>query len=161
MLTGSLEDVARAFKITKKEAYSGALYYSNKRRFKILETPDKIGEEFADQIYEKKDYLLSDKYIAPITTYKSSAPVKIAPYVYFLYNDGVLVYIGQTKRLLMRLAAHQDTKVFNGVSVKEVDEKDFELCESLNIYYYQPVLNIQKKSYSEFYKLVLRMCDFW
>jgi len=62
-------------------------------------------------------------------------------YVYFLFKNKQLVYIGETTSLGARLGAHKKDKDFDEIAYIEVLEEDRMLIESVNINYHRPLYN--------------------
>lgn len=67
-------------------------------------------------------------------------PLVSGPCVYFLLDEGQVVYVGQTVRLWLRLPQHQ-AKRFDEVKFITVDENQLDVAEQAFIAYYQPRLN--------------------
>jgi len=67
------------------------------------------------------------------------------PSVYFLFEKGVLVYIGKSIHLSSRIRQHRDTKVFDEIYHIPIEERMLESVETALITFFQPKLNICKK----------------
>lgn len=81
----------------------------------------------------------------------NSIPLNHPKYViYFLFNYGILVYIGQTKKLLKRIGTHEETKAFNEIAIIETNVNDILEMELFYIEKYKPEYNmtIKEKSIS-------------
>jgi hypothetical protein len=70
--------------------------------------------------------------------------VQEGTYIYFLFDNDVIVYIGQTKSILQRIGAHISFKSFNSVSIVEVAESEQDVLERLYIEEYKPKYNERK-----------------
>lgn len=66
------------------------------------------------------------------------------PGVYFLYKDGVLVYIGKTKNVARRILNHLEAaeKEFDSVRYSKVPEDSLDIVESTLIKNLKPINNI-------------------
>lgn len=83
-----------------------------------------------------------DKYIDLLGQDKKNASDLTKYYVYALWNNGEIVYIGQTAQLGFRLITHAKTKDFNEYSYFECDSlADMKALESSLIVELQPKLN--------------------
>ena len=65
------------------------------------------------------------------------------PAVYFLFQGQELVYIGQTKKLLERLAKHCKDKLFDGFSFIRCDRNELYRIERWAITKHRPKLNLR------------------
>lgn len=83
-----------------------------------------------------------DKYIKLLGQDKKNAADLTKYYVYALWNNGEIVYIGQTTQLGFRITTHAKTKDFDEYSYFECDsEADMKAIESSLIVGLQPKLN--------------------
>lgn len=71
-------------------------------------------------------------------------------YVYFLFYEGILVYVGQTVLLGSRIKAHRKDKAFDRFSYIEVELSDLNSVEANYINNLKPIYNSQVDS--KFYK---------
>ncbi len=73
----------------------------------------------------------------------TTVPIKKSSYIYFLINNGIIVYVGQSFQLLGRIQNHidNDGKAFDAISVIEVDRKSLNIYERLYINTIKPQLN--------------------
>ena len=72
---------------------------------------------------------------------KISIP-RVSYYVYFLYRNCEIVYIGKTTNPTQRIGAHASTKKFDGAECFELSsESEMDSVESELIMKYQPILN--------------------
>lgn len=62
-------------------------------------------------------------------------------FVYFLVRRGEVVYVGQTKKGMMRPLAHRYDKDFDEVYIMPCDEKNLDFIESEYIVKYKPEYN--------------------
>lgn len=63
-------------------------------------------------------------------------------FVYFLLNDGEVVYVGQTKNGLIRPLSHRD-KEFNEIKILYCDSDELDITEDKYIQKYKPIYNKQ------------------
>lgn len=64
-------------------------------------------------------------------------------FIYFLIDDGEVVYVGQTKNGIIRPLSHRD-KVYDEIKIKYCAEKDLDLTEDRYIQFYKPIYNKQR-----------------
>lgn len=103
-----------------------------------------IDSELNDYLLDKFEQLKSRVISKELLISIKSPFVPILPgaYIYFLFQSNELIYIGQTVSLLMRLDNHQKTgKSFDEVAVMQVDWKELNMIEAINIIHYSPKLN--------------------
>lgn len=62
-------------------------------------------------------------------------------FVYFLINDGEVVYVGQTIHLMPRIASHKRDKDFDSYNFIECKASELDLIESFYIHALSPRLN--------------------
>lgn len=72
-------------------------------------------------------------------------------YLYFLWYDNDLLYIGQTRQLLNRLSAHKSTleNIYNKITYKlyaNITKNEIKKIERANINHYKPIFNDTKTS---------------
>ena len=83
-----------------------------------------------------------DKYIKLLSQDKKSVADLTKYYVYALWNNGEIVYVGQTTQLGFRITTHAKTKDFDEYSYFECDsEENMKAIESSLIVNLQPKLN--------------------
>ena len=105
-----------------------------------------------------------DKYIELLGQNKKNATDLTKYYVYALWNNGEIVYIGQTTQLGFRLITHAKTKDFDEYSYFECDsETDMKAIESSLIIELQPKLNkslgVGYESLSRFRKRIMSISE--
>ena len=61
--------------------------------------------------------------------------------VYFLLNEGEIVYIGQSTDMDSRCVIHERDKIFDSTFYIECESRDMDLIESLMIHHYEPAEN--------------------
>jgi hypothetical protein len=74
------------------------------------------------------------------TAVRAPAP-PFGPAVYFLFDGGELVYVGQTTNMARRLAQHSKLKKFDSFSFIACSENDLRAIETYAIAKYRPPLN--------------------
>lgn len=72
-------------------------------------------------------------------------PIKSGYYIYFLFDDSEIVYVGQTSALLSRIQTHLDlNKIFSYISIIEAQRKELTELEQFYIYAFNPKYNATK-----------------
>lgn len=101
-----------------------------------------VQKEFIEKLQEEKEK--AERLIVDISGHEilDAIPIKDAAFVYFLFDEKTLVYIGQSVCLCGRIAGHKKQKKFDGVICKEFDKKILTLAENVNIRKYRPILNL-------------------
>ncbi len=157
-----LQRILNAFDINKKEAYECILSHGNEICLQLLEAEDKPFENVVNEILESKYKLLSDEFVIKDSNASKRIPFNNGAFVYFLYDDNCLVYIGKTSNLAARISTHvsKNTKIFNKVSYSEVNKSVIGITEDVNIYKYRPKYNKRIWSSVDFFKNVLKLCVF-
>lgn len=144
-----LNDLSKAICISKECIYKAILKYSNQIGIKML-------HQINDDIIIPSDLyinilrvieILKDSLVDYETIYQNkntSIPIKKSSYIYYLFDDNILLYIGQTTMLPQRISTHiSDGKKFDQVSVIETKRKDLLLTERFYIHRDNPKLNLQ------------------
>lgn len=67
-------------------------------------------------------------------------PLEYKSFIYFLIQDGIVVYVGQTKNGLIRPFSHQNKK-YNELRIILTDEEKLDLVEDEYILKYMPIYN--------------------
>lgn len=67
--------------------------------------------------------------------------IVVGSYVYFLFSDAELVYVGSTRRGVARVYQHINDKKFDSYSLLEVAEKNLESVENAYILKFNPKYN--------------------
>jgi hypothetical protein len=129
--------------------------YSLIKKYKIKFTYNQITKDIHidDKIYDKlvayqskmKDDLLSIEQLSSIKL--PVIPIDQQYYIYFLFNNDDLVYIGQTCSLVARIGSHQNytgkqKKSFNYISTIQVPSSKILMIEAFYIDKYKPKHNI-------------------
>lgn len=85
---------------------------------------------------------LLDIDIEYILTNRFPSPQKGKSYIYFLFNENELVYIGQTRsNLYLRLERHSSDKLFTKYTFYEVSKEELNITEALLIKKFKPKHN--------------------
>jgi hypothetical protein len=66
---------------------------------------------------------------------------KIESAIYILMKDGAVIYVGQTGKLIARIAQHSEKKVFDRVLYVECDIDNLNWMEGRLIKYFKPIYN--------------------
>ncbi|OGW44465.1 MAG: hypothetical protein A2Y66_01860 [Nitrospirae bacterium RBG_13_41_22] len=80
-------------------------------------------------------------------------------YIYFLFQDLEIVYIGQTTNFAGRIKQHQKEKDFDSVAILSIYKGYLDIAEMINILEYNPKLNVQKWGPRSYLRHILSMCD--
>lgn len=72
----------------------------------------------------------------------ASAPVSNVSGVYFLIQNEIIVYVGQSTNVGRRIADHMSTKAFDRFAVIECEQEELSKLESHYIKEFRPILNI-------------------
>jgi hypothetical protein len=158
-----LHEVADYFQISQDEVYKVFLKHGNKIGVKILHEIDKkivipsiIFDGLKETITALKDSLTPYEDMVDNATFV--APIRNTSYIYYLFNDRSLIYIGQSTALLARLGTHiGDRKVFNRVYVEAVKTSSMELIEKFYIHRDMPQLNLKIMDDCEYLKELLAL----
>jgi predicted GIY-YIG superfamily endonuclease len=107
---------------------------------------------------ELRGLIISERSVR--TAASKNIPFAKGPTLYFLRDDGNIVYIGQTHVLPSRIAAHQEDKTFNTVSSFRTPESELIITEAMNIFSYRPILNKDVMNNEAYFKQVLKRGEF-
>lgn len=146
----SITEIANQFNVSTKELNDmlmrNGIYVSTTFGINDGYIEDELYTDLCEQYNQYQALLLPAEEI--INNKSIVVPIKKAPYIYFLLEDNIIVYVGQSYQLLARLQNHvdNDNKVFNAVTVIEVSRKTINIYEKLYINRFNPSLN--KKKYS-------------
>jgi hypothetical protein len=160
-----LSKVAEKFGINEETARQCLLDWGNKNGKKVLHVLDGF-------IYVVPHYLyteiranciwLDDRVVSYEDVMKNasdSCPITKRPSVYFLIDQEEIVYIGQSKFPLQRIADHvRSDKNFDRVSVFSCEASEMDIFEAINISRHDPVLNIDRWPAVNFLKYCLDKC---
>lgn len=72
-----------------------------------------------------------------------SVPVNNGASIYFLINEGKIVYVGQSKNIFARIGDHIKSKSFDSYFVFSCQEENIDVMESFYIHKFNPELNAQ------------------
>lgn len=138
----------------------------------IIRFYDYYGINLAVNVYGTI-YILEDYFLAIIEEYKRLEtfiiPVEEARelkservtvfngnYIYFLFDENTLVYIGQSVNIAGRIPSHLQDKVFDSVFFREIPADEKLLIESINIKFYLPKYNRDMRTSGELFLGSLR-----
>ena len=147
MKPAKLDMLAKHLQICSRDVYNALLSYGNYKQQKVL---DYIDEDLTIPESLYLDILTIDGYIRKWVfdeeRIKNEAskyiPFDTLPRVYFLFDDDVLVYIGQTMKISGRITQHTaEQKTFNKVASFRVGKSELDMIEMVNIRHYHPVYN--------------------
>lgn len=76
--------------------------------------------------------------------------------IYFLLNEGEIVYVGQSKRSVrQRILQHRKDKVFDSFFVKPYERKSLDFMEAMYIFVHTPKYNkVMPKAQDSIYKFI-------
>lgn len=89
----------------------------------------------------------------------TSLPLAKDYYVYFLFEKGLLVYIGQTVNLNGRIGEHIKTKVFDEVYHEKHTQFDLSIMEAVYINKYGTSYNIVRYDHTLLIKKIIEKID--
>ena len=160
----NVADIVPEFKISEKEAVKALLNHANKTSYQLMSWDGNnyyIHQDVYDQIKKATETLLG--YVIPekdvIESAKATIPFNIKPILYFLLDDDVITYIGMTKNISMRIAAHLESKEFNKVATFHTPQL-LPTVEAVNIYSYLPGFNKDVLTPEGMFSLTLANCNF-
>ncbi len=153
--------IANEFSLSEHEVYKLLLRHGDKVGVKLLDAPE-YGQVFTSREYYEaivSSHNELSKEIVPLDQIKGQdvIPFKETPRVYFLLDDGVIVYIGQTHSIADRMGTHirEKKKSFDSVHTVETSKTMMMTKEAVNIRAYQPKHNINGCSAEDYFFLVL------
>jgi len=116
-----------------------------------------IQQEVYDSLHNKRQYLLGLS--LPIEEMykekKDSIPIAQNSYIYYLYYEDTLVYIGKTNNLCARIGEHYRLgREYDEVAVKAVDWKQHDIIELMSIYVHTPIGNVAVLKEEVFFKMM-------
>ena len=147
----NIKTIAVKYSIKPDDVFTAILSYGNKINYKLLTQVD--GEVYAPKWLWKQmqrvDGSLSGHVFKSheIKTKLQSIETGIRPSVYFLFDGGELVYIGQSRNVYGRINEHlkDRDKVFDAFAIFSVPSRELLDIEQANIDYYKPKYNKQGK----------------
>lgn len=89
----------------------------------------------------------------------SKIPDTNKSYVYFLFQDDYLLYIGQTVNLKQRITTHKQDKEFNYIAFEQYDRHDLMLMEAMYINTYASGLNKNVYPMNVIVRMILERLD--
>lgn len=103
-----------------------------------------IDDEIANQIIETTEYAigLALSYSELNEMKRDTIPFERGCYVYVLFENNVIVYIGQTTSLPYRISQHMENKVFTHVAAIKTSRHILELTETSYILKHTQTINI-------------------
>lgn len=114
-------------------------------------------DTLSNRINELSDNIKDMEHLRAIKT--NSIPDTSKSYVYFLFQDDYLLYIGQTVNLKQRITTHKQDKDFNYISFEHYDRHDLMLMEALYINAYSSGLNKNVYPMNVIVRMILERCD--
>lgn len=112
----------------------------------------------AEAIIEEFDRIMA--YHVPCVTAvaeaKDTVPFIQTPMIYFLVNDGQVIYIGQSVGLANRVGCHMRNKEFSHVYYVSVPAKDMRMAEAVNIWLNNPKLNKDRFTGIDLFRYIAR-----
>lgn len=157
--------IAKYFGLSDHDAYNVLLRHGNKIRVKLMHevnecinVPDALETALMGTIEALSNSLTDYRIIS--ASAKSTIPFTNDPYVYYLFKQGELVYIGQSVILPMRIGTHVTNRViFDYVYCEIVSAESQLLMEKLYIHRDMPKLNIAVMENLEYFRKILELTD--
>jgi hypothetical protein len=140
-----IKDVAERFKLDERDVYQELLYCGNKNAIKLMHKCEGftvVSAALNDEIVRVASNM--ENTIVPVGSLvpTNMIPIDSGRYVYFLFDERYLLYVGQSVDVCSRMSAHKKDKAFNGVAFIEVAANaSLNAVESMNIMYHSPPLN--------------------
>ena len=138
------------------------LAYERRNGVKLLHSPFgsndiMVQADTIEKVSEAKQE--AERYIVDINKIiiKAAIPLNTGPYLYFLFNKGDLVYIGQTCNICGRMSTHSKGKIFDGIYCTPIDRRSLLLAETVNIRAYRPPLNMTGWDDQTYFATLLNM----
>ncbi len=160
----SIGTITSIFSLNKDEAHKILLRHSNKIGVVLMDWSDDGGYIVPRVVYDEivRTAKTLDGLIISLDVLDISDIVSISDdtFVYFLYDDHVLVYIGQISALMSRISTHKKDKGFNKIVYISVGKDELNMVEGINIYHYKPKYNLAIWSNLDRFKAILDICDF-
>lgn len=144
--TKNIKELCVHFNVSVHDMYKRLLKLGNTYGVKILHQQNDeiyIQTELYNRITE---YLNNYKGLIPekrniVINASETVPIKRGSYIYFLLNNEIIIYIGQTVHLGGRVNEHLKDKSFDEIYYFSVDESVRLFVEALCIQNYSPELN--------------------
>lgn len=160
-----LTTLAKRFDLTKDDCYKLILNHSNKIGIKLMHSFEQkivVPEILLDSILKTVESI--ENSLIPYSTISYNKnheiPFKRDGYVYYLFENGKLIYIGQTINITGRISQHiSDGKVFDRVSLVQTEPRNLLLTERFYIYRDLPSLNISVMSSLDYFHEILDITD--
>ena len=158
-----IRKLANYFNITENECYKLLLNYGNNNEVKILHEINEtliMPKRLYNDIIDTKESIYNS--LTDYNTIKSQAketiPFELNGYVYYLFLNNSLVYIGQSTNIALRISTHvSDRKIFNQVYTEVVDKRILLLKEKFYIHRDCQELNISVMDNREYLKEILNL----
>lgn len=161
----NIKRLCSIFNLSLHSVYMELLWASNDKAIKIITELD--GEIFTSLDYYDKIVSKWNYWNSKIVSYSESKnnsatfiPFAISNYLYYLFKDDELIYIGQTVSLGSRVREHQKTKEIDSVYWKEVDADEVIMVERMCINYHSPTLNIEEDDSATLMRRILETVIF-
>lgn len=158
----NIKVLSKLLNISVNDIYALAHRYQNSSGIILFDKNESIrdrlifNEYYSDII--KSNYDLIKPYVENTEVYKSKSiylPITQKSYIYLLWRNGKLVYIGGSSCVLNRVHTHRSSKIFDEVSYIEVPKKLVYIIESCFISINKPEYNINYQ-YEELFKFLIK-----
>ena len=161
----NIKDIGKKYKLSADDVFSALLSYGNKTNQKLLVqidgqtfTPKWLFNEMISVESRICDYIIQEDEVKKTRQLLSSVT---KPALYFLYDGEELVYIGQSREVLGRIATHirLGEKVFDSFAIVHVPDAELLDIERENIREYRPKYNsLSNLDNDQQLRYVLRNC---
>jgi hypothetical protein len=140
----SIQELNKLFDLDELSLFNNIMRMGNRYGRKILHQEDSklfvdpiIYEEVLEELRSLNEYCFKD-----FKNYENRlVPFKNGSYIYYLFDNRQIVYVGQTINVAARIPCHLKDKKFDDVYYFEVPNKDRLLIESYNIEEHKPFYN--------------------
>lgn len=160
-----LKKLAKKIKINPNTCKKAILDFSNKNGVKLLH---ELNGEIIIPTLLYKDLInmevhlnsLLTPYSEIINQKSNKIPFSHNGYIYYLFNNDELVYIGQSTNLAQRIGAHyRSEKIFDEVYAEEIIASKLMITEALYIYRDIPKGNVSVLSFEDYLKTLLNLIN--
>ena len=146
MKPAKLDMLAKHLQIYSRDVYNALLSYGDYKQQKVLHYIDEdltVPESLYSDILAIDGYIRKWVFDGERIKNKASKyiPFDTFPRVYFLFDDDVLVYIGQSMKISGRITQHVEQKTFNKVASFRVSGSELDMIKMINVRHYHPVYN--------------------
>ena len=157
-----ISKIASRFNITEHIAHSVILAHGNEINAVLLShsesgyaVPTTMFEELERAECDLKDLVVDEDSVLKAAI--ELVPFDLSPRIYFLVDEGRIVYIGQSCQIASRVMQHKKDKRFSHVFTFVVERLNLNLVENMNIYAYNPKYNLDMWGTDDYFKAILNV----